>query len=51
MPERSPEAFAAAIGRLLANPPDPAAARASAERFAWENNTQALYEHLLALKR
>lgn len=49
--ERSAEAFAHAIGRLLEHPPEPAATRAAAERFAWENNTQALYEHLAALKR
>lgn len=51
VPERSASAFAAAIGRLLARPPEPAAVRAAAERFAWDTNTQALYEHLAALKR
>lgn len=50
-PERSARAFAAAISRLLAAPPEPSAARAAAERFAWERNTQALYEHLAALQR
>lgn len=49
--ERTPGAFAAAISRLLAAPPDRSAVRATAERFAWEHNTQALYEHLSALKR
>lgn len=44
--ERSPAAFAQAIGRLLASPPAPTAVRAAAERFAWERNTQTLYEHL-----
>lgn len=51
VPERTAEAFADAIGRLLADPPAPEAVREAAERFAWATNTQALYEHLLALKR
>ena len=51
VPARTAEAFVDAIGRILAVPPNPQAVRRSAERFAWENNTQALYEHLLALKR
>jgi teichuronic acid biosynthesis glycosyltransferase TuaC len=49
--ERTPDAFADAIGRLLADAPEPIAVRVSAERFAWETNTRTLYEHLLALKR
>lgn len=51
VPERSAGAFAAAIRRRLAGPTDPSAVRAAAERFAWERNTQSLYEHLAALKR
>ena len=50
VPERTSSAFAAAISRRLAAPPDRSAVRASAERFAWERNTQSLYEHLAALK-
>lgn len=50
-PERTAEAFAAAIGDLLAIEPSPQAARAAAERFSWERNTAALHEHLAALKR
>lgn len=35
--ERSPEALAAGVERLLANPPDRAATRAYAERFSWDD--------------
>lgn len=44
--ERTAGAFAGAISRLLAGEPKPLAARAAAERFSWERNTEALYEHL-----
>lgn len=44
--ERSAGAFAGAVGRFLSAEPDPAAARAAAERFSWQRNTDALYEHL-----
>jgi glycosyltransferase involved in cell wall biosynthesis len=37
--ERSGAAFAAAIGRLLANRPDRAGTRAYAEQFSWEQTT------------
>ena len=43
---RTPEAVADAIGAILADPPDPAEVRASAERFTWARNTEALFEHL-----
>jgi len=46
---REPDAFAAAIGELLANPPEPQKVRAGAERFTWEANTAALYGHLTGL--
>ncbi len=46
---REPDAIAAAIAGLLASPPDPLAVRAAAERFTWEANTAALYEHLSAM--
>lgn len=46
---RTPEAFAAAIREILADPPEQAAVRASAERFAWRNNTEQLQKHLHAL--
>jgi glycosyltransferase involved in cell wall biosynthesis len=42
-------AFAAAITDLLDNPPSQAATRATAARFTWEANTQALYAHLSGL--
>jgi glycosyltransferase involved in cell wall biosynthesis len=45
--ERTPEAFAAGIRAILASPPPRAAVRLSADRFAWERNTEALYEHLM----
>jgi glycosyltransferase involved in cell wall biosynthesis len=47
--ERTPSAIAAAIRELLANPPDRAATRATAERFTWEANAEALEAHLSAL--
>jgi glycosyltransferase involved in cell wall biosynthesis len=47
--ERTPQAFAAAIRAILADPPAPEAVRASAKRFAWENNTRQLHQHLTAL--
>lgn len=34
--ERSPAAIAAAVGRLLAAPPDPAAVAAGGSRFGWQ---------------
>ncbi len=48
---RTPDAFAGAIAELLADPPDAAAVRRSAERFTWASNTAALYEHLAGLVR
>lgn len=47
--ERSAGAFAGAISRLLAAEPDPAGARAAAERFGWARNTETLHEHLAAI--
>ena len=38
--EASPEALAAGIRRVLADPPDRAATRAYAERFGWEETTE-----------
>jgi len=46
---RDAAGFAAGIAELLADPPEPAAARHAAERFTWSANTDALYAHLLAL--
>lgn len=48
---RSGDGFAAGIAEILADPPAPDAARAGAERFTWEANKAALYEHLVGLVR
>ncbi len=46
---RTAEAFAEAIGALLAAPPPPDAVRAAAAEFTWEANRDALYAHLSGL--
>ncbi len=46
---RTPAAFAAAITDLLADPPSQRATRATAARFTWQANTDALYDHLSGL--
>ncbi|MES2043320.1 MAG: glycosyltransferase [Pseudomonadota bacterium] len=46
---REAGAFAGAIRDLLATAPDPSAVRRGAERFTWEANTAALFEHLTSL--
>ena len=46
---REPQAIAAAVRELLASPPDPAAVRATAERFTWDANAAALRAHLAGL--
>jgi teichuronic acid biosynthesis glycosyltransferase TuaC len=43
------ETIAAAIDDLITSPRDPSAVRAVAERFTWEANTAALYDHLRSL--
>lgn len=47
--DRTAAAFATGIAALLADPPAPDAVRRGAERFTWEANTAALYEHLTGL--
>jgi len=47
---REPQALAAAVRELLANPPDQQAVRRCARKFSWEHNAEALEAHLLALK-
>lgn len=47
--ERTPDAFAAAIGDLLRAPPECEAVRATAARFTWERNAETLRAHLAAL--
>ena len=49
--DRTPAAFAEAICALLAHRPAPEAVRFCAERFNWQKNTSALYEHLMTLKK
>lgn len=46
---RTPDAIAAGVAELLATPPDPAAVRATAERFTWEANARSLRDHLAGL--
>lgn len=46
---RDPQAFAAAISALLDDPPAQADVRRGAERFTWEANSAALFEHLAGL--
>ena len=48
---REPRAIADAVTDLLANPPERHAVAASVERFSWNANTTALYDHLSALVR
>ncbi|HLZ78942.1 MAG TPA: glycosyltransferase [Sphingomonas sp.] len=46
---REPDAIAAGVAELLAAAPDPAAVRATAERFTWEVNAAALHRHLAGI--
>ncbi|MDB5708724.1 MAG: glycoside hydrolase [Sphingomonas bacterium] len=46
---REAGAFEGAIRNMLAAAPDPVAVRRGAERFTWEANTAALFEHLNSL--
>lgn len=43
---RTPVAFAAAAGELLASPPAQEAVRGAAEKFSWETNSTELFAHL-----
>jgi teichuronic acid biosynthesis glycosyltransferase TuaC len=43
--------LAAAIGAIIAHPPDPAAVRRTVERFSWERNGDELFAHLDSLVR
>ncbi|MET4895716.1 glycosyltransferase [Sphingomonadaceae bacterium jetA1] len=47
--EADPQAFAAAIGELLHQPPDPYAVRAAVRDFSWAANAAALHSHLAEL--
>ncbi len=46
---RNPDAIAQGVTETLAASPDPAAVRATAERFTWEANAHALRDHLAGL--
>jgi glycosyltransferase involved in cell wall biosynthesis len=46
---RTPEAIAAGVTDILADPPAPADVRAVAERFTWEANAAALRAHLAGM--
>lgn len=46
---RNPVAFAEALAALLADPPHADAVKATAERFSWDANRDALYAHLQGL--
>jgi teichuronic acid biosynthesis glycosyltransferase TuaC len=43
---REPEALAAAVCEILADPPAPEAVRAAALRFSWQRNSDELFRHL-----
>jgi glycosyltransferase involved in cell wall biosynthesis len=46
---RDPDAVASAIGSLLADPPDRTAVREAAQKFSWDANRDALFDHLSGL--
>ncbi len=43
---RDPDAIAAAVKAILADPPSQLAVRKTVEHFSWERNSAALFEHL-----
>ena len=47
--ERDPAAIAAAIRAILSDPPDQQAVRRTVDRFSWERNSDALFQHLSGL--
>ena len=50
IPDRTPEAIAATIAALLADPPARAATRAYAERFSWDETTRGIIDLLRAVR-
>ena len=48
---RDPVSIAAAIRHILSNPPTQADVRTVAERFTWDANMDALYDHMTGLIR
>ncbi len=49
--ERTPEAIAAAVLDILADPPAPVEVAKAAEKFSWEKNSAELFDHLSGLVR
>ncbi|NNC73355.1 MAG: glycosyltransferase [Sphingomonadaceae bacterium] len=49
MVPRDPKAIADAIKAILADPPAQDAVRATVDRFSWEANSEALFDHLSAI--
>ncbi len=49
--DRTPQAIAAAVRDILADPPAQAAVVAAAEKFSWEKNSAELFDHLSGLVR
>jgi teichuronic acid biosynthesis glycosyltransferase TuaC len=47
--ERDPSAIAAAIRAILYDPPDQQTVRRTIDRFSWERNSDALFDHLSGL--
>ncbi|WP_066800797.1 glycosyltransferase [Sphingomonas soli] len=47
--ERTPEAFAAGLGDILANPPAPDAVRATVAPFTWAANADLLHDYFMRL--
>jgi len=48
---RTPEAIAAAVRDILADPPAPAGVAKAADKFSWEKNGAELFDHLSGLVR
>jgi glycosyltransferase involved in cell wall biosynthesis len=48
---RNPDAIAAAVRDVLANPPDSQEVRRAAERFSWDQNARELREHLIGITK
>ncbi|MEM8695479.1 MAG: glycosyltransferase [Pseudomonadota bacterium] len=47
--EREPQAIAAAVRKILADPPDRQAVRNTVDKFSWERNSETLFAHLSGL--
>jgi glycosyltransferase involved in cell wall biosynthesis len=49
--ERTPQAVIEAVQAILADPPTQASVREAAERFSWDTNRDALFDHLSGIAR